>query len=217
MKYKYSKEAFTKLPAEKQAKILDMAINEFAQHGFESANVNDIASNAGISIGSMYNYFGSKTDLYLTVVQVGAETLKSALEEIVNQESDLFNRIEKIIRAIQSYSRQQECLTRLYNGMTAESHSELIWTVVSDIEGVTADLYASFIAEAQQSGEIRNDVDPRYFAFFLDNLFVLLQFSYACDYYKRRLKMFVSEDVLDHDELMIEQLMKFIKGAFFVQ
>jgi hypothetical protein len=49
-----------------------------------------------------------------------------------------------IIRAIQAHSRQQVNLTRLYNGMTTESHSDLTWAVVSDMEGITAQLYALF-------------------------------------------------------------------------
>lgn len=214
MEFQHSKEAFNKLAPEKQQKILQSAVQEFAEHGYDSANINNIASNAEISIGSMYKYFNSKADLYLTVAQMGAETLRTALEQIISEEDPLLVSIEKIIRAIQSYSRQQQCLTRLYNEMTTENHSDLIWTVVSDIEGVTADLYAALIAKAQQAGEIRNDADTRYFAFFLDNLFILLQFSYACDYYKKRLKMYVSDDAFDNDEFMVEQIMKFIKGAF---
>ena len=211
------KEAFNKLSQKKQGRILEAAIDEFAGHGYDSANINNIAQKAGVSVGSMYKYFDSKEDLYLKVVHLGVETLKAALEDIVTREADLFNRIQMILRAIQTFSRRYVNLTRLYNEMTTESRSELTWTIVSRMEGVTAELYASYIKEAQENGPIRQDIDPKYFAFFLDNLFVQLQFAYACDYYKNRLKMFVGEDALDNDELMVEQLMKFIRGAFCLQ
>lgn len=214
MKFEHSKDAFRKLSEEKQDKILAAATKEFAEYGFDSANINNIAEHAGVSIGSMYKYFNNKADLYLTVVHMGVEALKAALDEIIIRETDLFTRIEMIIRAIQAHSRQQVNLTRLYNEMTTESHSDLTWAVVSDMEGITAQLYASFISEEQQAGKVRTDIDARYFAFFLDNLFILLQFSYACDYYKNRLKMFIGEDVFTDDEVMVEQLMKFIRGAF---
>lgn len=211
------KEAFNKVSPEKQGRILEAAIDEFAEHGYDSANINNIAQKAGVSVGSMYKYFDSKEDLYLTVVHLGVETLKAALEDIVTREADLFNRIEMILRAIQTFSRRYVNLTRLYNEMTTESRSDLTWTIVSHMEGVTAELYASYIKEAQGNGQIRQDIDPKYFAFFLDNLFVQLQFAYACDYYKNRMKMFVGEDAFDNDNLMVAQLMKFIRGALCLQ
>lgn len=210
-------EAFNRISEEKRNRIFDAAINEFAEHGFESTNINNIAQNAGVSIGSMYKYFKNKEELYLAIIHFGVESLKGILEETISGEEDLFGKIEKIIKAIQSYSRSNINLTKVYNQMTNESHSGLVWEIVSDMEGVTAQLYSSLIEEAKAAGAVRNDADSKLFAYFLDNLFILLQFSYSCEYYKERLKMFVGEDVFDNDDLVSEQLMKFIKGAFFLK
>lgn len=217
MKFDHALEAFNRISEEKRNKIIDSAVNEFAEHGYESANINNIALKAEVSVGAMYKYFKNKEDLYLTVIHFGVESLKGILEETIKGEGDLLGKIEKIIRAIQAYSRSKVNLTKLYNQMTNESHSSLVWEIVSDMEGVTAGLYASFIEEAKEQGMIRADVDARLFAYFLDNLFVLLQFSYSCEYYKERLKMFVGEDVFDKDDLVEKQLIKFIRGAFFLK
>jgi len=217
MKFDYYTEAFSKIPEEKRQKILNVAITEFSEHGFDSANINSIAQKAGISVGSIYKYFENKEALFLTVIHFGVEKLKSVLEEIMQSDEGLESRIEKIIRAIQLHSRNNVQLTRLYNEMTTESRSTLVWKIASDMENATAGLYASFIKDAQKAGEVRPDVDPNLFAFFLDNLFLLLQFSYACEYYKERMKIYVREDVFDNDELVVEQLMKFIRGAFFLK
>lgn len=217
MESNYFKEAFSRLSDEKRKKILDAAIEEFAEHGFDSANINTIAQNSGISVGSMYKYFNNKEDLYLSIIHLGVETLKAVLNEIMQNDEDLENRIEKIIRAIQSYSRSNVHLTKLYNEMTTESRSNLVWKIVSDMENATAGLYASFIREAQKAGKIRADINVNTFAFYLDNLFIMLQFSYACEYYRERMKLFIGEDIFDQDELVVEQLMKFIKGAFFLK
>ncbi len=206
-----------KISDEKRKKILDAAIMEFSERGFDSANINSIAQNSGISVGSIYKYFDNKEDLFLTMVHFGVETLKKVLKEIMESDEHLESRIEKIIRAIQSHSRSNVHLTKLYNGMATESHSDLVWKIVSDMENATAGLYTSFIKEAQAAGQVRADVNANLFAFYLDNLFILLQFSYACEYYKERMKIFVGEDIFDKDELVVEQLMKFIKGAFFLK
>ena len=217
MNFNHTLEAFDRISEEKRNKIFDAAIKEFAEHGYESANINSIALKAEVSIGSIYKYFKNKEELYLAIIHFGVESLKGILEGIICSEEDLLGKIEKIIRAIQSYSRSNVSLTKLYNQMTNENHSGLVWEIVSDMEGVTAKLYASFIKEAKDAGKVRNDVDEKLFAYFLDNLFILLQFSYSCEYYKERLKMFVSEDIFDKDDLVAEQLMKFIRGAFFLE
>jgi Transcriptional regulator len=211
----YFKEAFQKISEDKKNNILDAAIIEFAEHGFDSANINNIAQNAGVSVGSMYKYFDNKEDLFLTVIHYGVETLKTVLSEIIQGKEALDVRIEKIIRAIQYQSRRNIHLTKLYNEMATENRSGLVWKIVSDMENATAGLYAAFIKEAQEACILRADINANYFAFFLDNLFIMLQFSYASEYYKERMKLYISEDIFDQDDLMVDQLMKFIRGAFF--
>ncbi len=216
IKSEYIQEAFTKISDEKKQRILDVALIEFAEYGYESANINVIAEKAEISVGAMYKYFGNKENLYLTIVQVCIKKLNEVIEEIVEDDGEFIEIIERIILAIQSYSSTYDYLTKFYNQMTTERHSELVWKIVSDMESVTDRLYAPFIVEAQRKGQVRKNVNPRFFSFFLDNLFMLLQFSYSCEYYKERLKMYVGEDIFDRDEIVLEQLMSFIKGALFL-
>lgn len=213
----HGRASFKRIPAEKREKILQTAVAEFAVHGYDSANINLIAEKAGISVGSLYKYFKDKRDLYFTAVGFTVEKLKAVLEGIISEKTSFLDAVEKIIKAIQSHSRKNIYLTKLYNQMTTEHNAEFVREIVSYMEGVTADLYASYIKEAQEYEGARKDVDPRYFAFFLDNLFVLLQFSYSCEYYKERLKMFVNENVFEDDDLLAKQLMKFIKGALYLE
>ncbi|HWQ29609.1 MAG TPA: TetR/AcrR family transcriptional regulator [Negativicutes bacterium] len=214
MKNNHYNDAFTKTTEEKRSRIFACATAEFAEHGFDSANINRIAQASGVSIGAMYKYFDSKEELFLSIVHIGVETTKSVLGEIISSEGTLLQRIERIIMAIQAQSRSNVHLTMLYNEMATESHSELVWKLVSEMEGATAGLYSDLIKEAQDKGDIRKDIDPRAFAFFLDNLFIMLQYSYSCEYYKQRLKLYVGESALENDDLIALQLMKFVKGAF---
>lgn len=58
------KQAFKKLKPEKQSLILLSAIEEFFHYGFKDASTNRIVEKAEISKGSLYYYFGNKSDLY---------------------------------------------------------------------------------------------------------------------------------------------------------
>lgn len=206
--------SFDRVSQEKKTRIINTAITEFAKHGFESANINQIASIAGVSVGAMYKYFASKEDLYLYIIRYCVEKLKMLLEDAIAGETQLLPKIEKIIKAIQFHSRENSELNKIYNVMTTEIRSELVWKIVSEMEGVTAELYKLMIEQGKIEGIVREDADARTFAYFLDNLFILLQFSYSCDYYKERMKLYVGQDVFENDDQLAEQLMKFIKGAF---
>jgi hypothetical protein len=61
--------------------------------------------------------------------------------------------------------------------------------------------------------EIRTDIDPGMAAFFVDNLLMNIQFSYACDYYGERYKIYAGEDIFQKDEFVVENILRFIKAA----
>ncbi len=78
---------------------------------------------------------------------------------------------------------------------------------------LSAETYTAVIASAQQDGSIRSDVDARLLAFLFDNLLTTLQFSYCCDYYEERLKIYCP-DAWDDDEAMVKALLAFLRSAF---
>ena len=60
---------FYNLTDEKQKKILESAVSEFTQRGFDGASLNQIISTAGLSKGSFYYYFENKIDLLVGVLE----------------------------------------------------------------------------------------------------------------------------------------------------
>jgi AcrR family transcriptional regulator len=52
----------------RRRQILSAAIEVFADKGFHRATIKDIAKEAGIADGTIYNYFGNKTDLLLGIL-----------------------------------------------------------------------------------------------------------------------------------------------------
>jgi AcrR family transcriptional regulator len=67
------KQTFLNLPEEKRQVIVDAAIEEFAEFGFEASSINRIVANSGISKGSFYQYFEDKMDVFKYLVDVIAK------------------------------------------------------------------------------------------------------------------------------------------------
>ena len=68
-----AKQTFLNLAEEKRNTIINAAIDEFAEYGFEASSINRIVANSGISKGSFYQYFEDKMDVFKYLMDVIAK------------------------------------------------------------------------------------------------------------------------------------------------
>jgi TetR/AcrR family transcriptional regulator len=89
---------FLSLNQEKQERILNAALKEFAQKGYENASTNEIVKSAEISKGLLFHYFNNKKELYLFLYNHFVEVL---MEEFFNEldfnERDIFERLKSLM------------------------------------------------------------------------------------------------------------------------
>ena len=211
---KLHKAAFDKLPPEKRDRILRVAVEEFANNGFENTSIQQIAKKSEISVGSVYKYFENKETLFSMVVRGGLSSLEELLVGLADSSEDILVKAETIIRALLEFSRENPALVKLYCRLTTTDNSEFLTGISQHIEAMSASIYTVAISKAQETGDVRNDVNPAFFAFLLDNIFMMLQFATSCDYYKERFFIYTGTQAQDSDELIVEQTLKFLKAAF---
>lgn len=214
MENKHCKPAFERAEPARREKVLQTGIDEFSAHGFENANINVIAKNAGISIGLMYKYFETKEDLFILCLEEAIEELNRVIESVLQSDDKILVRAEKLIRAIQQTSGKESRYVKLYNEITKLSDESKVRYYAEKIEGISYKAYAGFLAKAKEEGDIREDCDERMFAFFFDSLLMTLQFSYTCDYYRERFKVYCGDDIFEDDEAVVRELLKFLESAF---
>jgi len=202
---------FQNLPQEKQNRILRAAGDEFARHGYENAKMSEIARAAGVSVGSLYKYFDHKQDMYLHVIHSSIAEMERLLVILSQTQDDILLKAERIIRAIQGFSRDNPLLIKLYSGAAAQNDPVMAAHFAREIETATARIYCQAIREAQEAGDIRKDIDPDFSAFLLHSLFMMLQFSYACDYHIERMKLYAGEET--RNDFVVKQMLKFLKNG----
>ena len=84
-------QTFFNLQSDKQNKILDVSKKEFSKYGFYEASINRIIKEAGISRGSFYQYFESKEDLFLYIIDNFKSVITKLISEKLNdKKSDIF-------------------------------------------------------------------------------------------------------------------------------
>lgn len=207
---------FERIPETKRKRILTMAIEEFAEKGFSTANINVIAEKCEISVGSMYKYFNSKEDLYLTVVNLCFNTLEETLRPILDSNGSVFEKINQIIDKIFSNRVEHQQLNKLYTRFTTEGDMKLAEKLAVKIETITANAYSSLLRQAKEEGIISKDADERVFAFCIDNIFLILQFSLSSNYFQNRFKIYLGNESNDNYEYIKDQINLFIKRALTI-
>lgn len=209
---KFHKSTFEKIDPERKQRIIDVAVSHFARFGYEATNINAIAKDAGISIGSMYSYFHSKEDLYLTIGDYGYSLLARALSEVNRKQSDHLKIFEELLRTSRRYALEYPELNQLYLEMTTQGLSPLTEKLSTKLEDITAKLYHAILTRARDEGKISPDIDIPVVSFCLDNLIMMFQYSFTSDYYRNRMAIFIGDDDPDEEEL-IAKVMHFIKRA----
>ena len=62
----------------KRRALIEAVIDEFSDHGYDSASVDAIAARAGVSKRTLYNHFGSKEGLFNALVEEVAQRIRLA-------------------------------------------------------------------------------------------------------------------------------------------
>lgn len=210
---KYNNELFDRLPIEKREKILRIAAEEFAALGYANTNTNIIAEKAEISVGALFKYFGTKENCFLTVLSEGLDQLEKSLSAIMSAKEPILAKIEKVVKLIPEHTKVHGEMVRLYFEVTSHGEIESIREFGKKFEGISAKAYRNIMKQAKKEGLLPANADENIYAFCLDNLFMMLQFSYACSYYQQRKEIYLGEKKSRNDSLVTSQIMQFITGA----
>lgn len=143
---------------ERRVYLVDVATRVLIQRGFSSVSVNEIAEEAGISIGSLYKYVRSKHDLlWLVLDSLFRETEKAfddAYEELPPGERFVAT-FESFLRHVHLVRRGMLLIYREFANLSEESQRELY----ERDRGIYERL-ESLIERGNELGEW--DADPRF-------------------------------------------------------
>lgn len=202
---------YKKLDDEILNNILEAGIDEFVDKGINGASMRNIAQRAEVSVGVIYKYFGDKDSFFRACLAHSLQLLDSVLAEAVNEADDIDTCIRNIVYALVRHSKQHSNYNAMYNEITAGGCRAYAAELAGEIEARSATVYKHLIARAQEEGRVFADIDSGALAFFFDNLLMMLQFSFSCEYYRERMKIFCGESA-DKDDIA-EYMITFIKKA----
>ncbi len=180
--------------AYKERQILDGAAFVFARDGYEGASMSRIAAEAGVSKGTLYNYFTSKAELFSAYVRRECNrSIATMFEEFDNSmaPADALPQIGvRMFRMLLS-----ETALTMYRMVVAEAEKfpELASAFYAEGPARSVAHLANYLRGAAAEGMLRLD-DPEFAA---EQFFALIQ-THLC--MKRRLRLIAmpSQSELEH-------------------
>lgn len=70
--------------ADRERRILSVAVHKFRADGYRSVRIEDLADAAQVSVGTVYNYYGSKGDILIATVALEVEEVLAEGQAIVD-------------------------------------------------------------------------------------------------------------------------------------
>jgi len=142
---------------EKRRLLLDAAVRVFAQKGFHTSRVGDIAEEAGVAHGLLYHYFSSKDEVLETIFRENWGVLVERLNGVEESDESASDQLRHVAAIVLRTWRHQPDVVRVLVREIARSPEvqERIGELVKPIEAIRR-----IIERGRESGEFRADLDP---------------------------------------------------------
>jgi AcrR family transcriptional regulator len=154
------KQTFLNLPEEKRQAVVNAAVEEFAEYGFEASSINRIVANSGISKGSFYQYFEDKMDVFRYLVDMLAnekmEFFKDKHPPSTNL--DTFDYFRWMIKTGMEFSSARPRLVQAISRVLL-TEGMYYGKDFAEYHQMTTDSLAAMTKQAMKNGEVDPSVD----------------------------------------------------------
>jgi AcrR family transcriptional regulator len=148
---------------DKHELLLRAAATVFAHRGFTATRISDIAAEAGVGKGTVYEYFRSKDELYFSVCEWINRDIRARVDHHIAAQPGAIARLRAMIREAAAIVVEQRELYPSSLDFWAASRGTSVehrFTETTNAQYRTyRALIADIIRDGQRSGEIRAEVD----------------------------------------------------------
>jgi len=202
---------FLALEQEKQDRILNAAMKEFAQNGYKNTSTNNIVKQAGISKGLLFHYFTNKKELFLTLYDYFVDLfLKDMQKKIDWEDKDIFSRNRQIASLKIKLFHQYPDIFNFLNTAITENAQEIKHDLESRKEKLINHNYREMLQDIDKS-KFKDDLD-------VSRIIEIIGWSMEGFSYKQQAKFRgLSLDEIDLEETLqeLDRYIEVLKHSFY--
>ena len=145
--------------AQQRHRILDAARGVFFRDGFMQANLDEVASIAGVAKGTLYRYFENKADLYVAILAENGQVFEERMREAGTGPGSAGDRLRSISRFYFTHWTQHSEYFQIF---WALENQNVIGDLPEELVGDVTQLWEKCLGILE--GVIRDGVDAGEFA-----------------------------------------------------
>ena len=148
---------------QREAEVIEAAIFLFAEEGLASVSTRKIAARAGVSEGTLFNYFSSKNELMRAILGRIYRELTDNARRILRDTLDSRERLQQLAENhIAVMSRDNALFMRLiqtYMNQDLQGYDRIQGSVLHQLNLSYAWVFDLTVREAVERGELRGDIN----------------------------------------------------------
>jgi len=153
-------------------KILEAGYNLFYQNGFEATGVQEIANASSVPKGSFYNYFSSKTNFAVEVIELYADRQAAYLQEnLLQGDESPLTRLKNLFESWEEQFFDVGATGCLAGNLSQElaNHEEPVRIALHSALCKLESFFATIVRQAQNADEVSIDINAEETGAFLYN------------------------------------------------
>jgi AcrR family transcriptional regulator len=149
-----------------RARILAVARKRFEAFGYRRTSVGEIASDAGVAVGTIYRHYPSKEAVLLAVVQQATDEWLARARTVLERRGSAIARLQRLGEASVETNRRDKILRSILARDTEIILAPLLDQIHARLLERNVAMIADVIRDGIRAGELRR-IDPELAAFVL--------------------------------------------------
>lgn len=203
---------FRRLDPSRQQAVLQAILEEAGSKGPASINIKSVGERARVSVGSLYQYFGSREGLMSFAVALCTRYLTDLFAESRPYlvEMPLREALAAYLKYGIEWSQTQVGLIAFFGRAAYQGDAALAESVVQPVAAAMRELIRDMLAAAQKRGELRSDLDLEAAARALNGWLIVLGDSQLLPFLNNYFQ--ITDEMVSFDRVLIVVLDILEKG-----
>jgi AcrR family transcriptional regulator len=147
--------------AVRQAELLGIAADLFADRGYVATTVRDIADEAGILSGSLYHHFDSKESMIDEILSTFIDQTLSSYEAVIAEGKGPKETFEGLVRTSLESMVQSRSAILIYQNEGRFLAAQPRFSYLTEAHEKFEKIWTDVLKKGVKSGEFRDTIDPK--------------------------------------------------------
>lgn len=175
---------FRRLDSERQETIFNAILEEAEEKGPASLNIKEVARRAGVSVGSLYQYFPDRDGLLDFAIELCTRSTIAMFHEYTPMMAamPLRDAMSAYLMGGLEWGQTAMGLVRFFGRAAYQGDPDLAERVVRPVATVMRETMREILTQAQRRGEVREDVDIEAMTRVMNGLMIVIGDSQLLPY-----------------------------------